>query len=520
MKSTLLIILYTLPCFTFAQLGMDTLDHNNTSALVSNQGTFFNDDVNNLPGYEVPKGSGLNSIYGLQFWFGGKDGSGTIRTALGGNPTTGTDFFNGPFSTTGQYGDPSYNEPYIISLCQEEIDNYILWWQCLSDPSTVGCESVYSPSNSTLERINSWPGSGNTSIGQSYSLAPFFDNDLNGTYNPGGGDYPNIKGCCATYVIQNDNAGAHTFSGTEPVGLEIHYMFYQYASSDFLNDATFIDMRAINHGTATYSEFAYGLMMDADIGFPIDDYFGSDSTTNTMFFYNADNLDETEYLANPPAIGITALESEVFASSIFSFYGSPVENWNVMNGKRSNGSDILTPSGTATTYEYSGNPTNPSDWSEMSTGTPLGGRKGSMTQFSGPLSPGDVISQTYAVLFARPGDHLQNANEILTQAAQLKLLYDNNALACEDNTLGLSEESIEGFRIYPNPTADVFFIENDQNNTLVIEVVDLRGTIIIPSFESAQSIIQMEMKAISSGVYLVNISNGNERITSQLIVNN
>jgi hypothetical protein len=519
MKTALLLALSALPCVANAQYGMDILDHNNSSAILSNQGTLFNDDVNDLQGYEVPKGSGLNAIYGLQFWFGGKTATGAIHTALGGNASGTKDVFNGPYSTTDQYSIPSYNQPYIITLCQDEIDNFILWYACNEDPSTPGCDDVYGPSNSTLDRINSWPAHGDVANGQSFDLAPFFDRDNNGFYDPAAGDYPIIKGCCATYMIQNDHANSHTFSGTAKVGIEMHYLIYQYASSDFLNDATFIDVMAINRGTTDYVQFAHGLMLDADVGFSIDDYFGSDSTTNTMFFYNADNLDETGYLANPPAIGITALESSISTCTAFSNYGSPAENWNVMNGKLPNGADIVNPSGTPTTYQYSGNPVDASAWNETSAGNPFGDRRGAMTSIHGPLAAGDTITQTYVVLFAQGGTNLQNADQLITQAAQAKALYENDAIHCVETVLGLPDESLPGLSIYPNPTSNLFFIENEQAGSLIIEVVDLSGRTIISRFESSQALIQIEMGAVASGSYLVNVLDGEKKSTAQLIVN-
>ena len=77
---------------------------------------------------------------------------------------------------------------------------------------------------------------------------------------------------------------------------------------------------AINRGTMNYPEFAHVFMIDGDIGFPDDDYFGSDSSTNTMIFYNADNMDGG-YLANPPATGIVALETP--STSIISYGAFP-----------------------------------------------------------------------------------------------------------------------------------------------------------------------------------------------------
>ncbi len=49
------------------------LDHNNVSARVSPYGTYFNNFIGGIKGYEVPKGIGFSSIFGVQSVFGAKD---------------------------------------------------------------------------------------------------------------------------------------------------------------------------------------------------------------------------------------------------------------------------------------------------------------------------------------------------------------------------------------------------------------------------------------------------------------
>ena len=58
-------------------------------------------------------------------------------------------------------------------ICQVDIDNFILWWDCMNGQSTVGCENVIAPTAEILEKIYTWPAHGDLNQGESYFLAPF-----------------------------------------------------------------------------------------------------------------------------------------------------------------------------------------------------------------------------------------------------------------------------------------------------------------------------------------------------------
>ena len=75
------------------------LDINNVRAHILNGGDMWWDPISQVNTYEVPKGSGKNSIYSGAIWIGGYDGTGALKVAAqtyrqaGGN-----DFWSGPIS--------------------------------------------------------------------------------------------------------------------------------------------------------------------------------------------------------------------------------------------------------------------------------------------------------------------------------------------------------------------------------------------------------------------------------------
>jgi hypothetical protein len=62
---------------TNAQVLNNTLlDFNNVKTVLNDEGGFFYNASAGIPGYEIPKGSGLNTIYAGSYWIGAKDAFG------------------------------------------------------------------------------------------------------------------------------------------------------------------------------------------------------------------------------------------------------------------------------------------------------------------------------------------------------------------------------------------------------------------------------------------------------------
>ncbi len=507
----------------FFATGQDTIQHleyNNTNATLTNSGPLFH-EPNVGSGYEVPKGGGNHAINSGQFWFAAKGVNGNIFTTLGGSDNAGTDIDQGPYSTTNAYSDPSYDHSYMISICQEEINAFSLWWECTNGLTTIGCENAVQPSVTIMNSIYNWPAHGSPALGQSFSLAPFYDRDGDGTYNPiGGGDYPIIKGCCATYMIQNDAGNTHTYSGTAPIGIEMHYLFYQFGASSDLYNTTFVDVMAINLGNTNYSEFALGFMVDADLGYSQDNYFGSDSLTNTMIFYNADNLDEGAYLTNPPAIGVVALEKP--SSSIISygfFPSSPAVTWNLMNGLKPNGVVFEDQNANPTKFLLSGDPNDGAAWNETSEGYVPGERKGLNTTKQGAFNMGDTVLQTYAIVFSQGGNHLENASNVINLASWAKTFYDTEINdGCDAGAVASIEDlNINELSIYPNPTSDQFVIEMEDDTRVDISISDMNGREII-KIQDYTNASFIDLRGNEQGIYLIRIMTEKAQIIRRIVL--
>ncbi len=501
------------------------LDHNNVSANISSSGTFFNNFNAGLAGYEVLKGSGLSTIFGAQFMFGAQDVNGSIFITSGGYPNYPSDIISGPISTA--YSDSEYINRWkdkVWKICKGDIDQFRLWWLCNNGQLTSGCDTVTAPNLEALNVIYDWPAHGDVSVGESYWLAPFYDFNSDGQYNPDDGDYPLIKGCCATYMIQNDAAGSHTYSNTQDsMGIEVHTMIYQYNTADEINDATFVDVTVYNRGLMNYYMFKMGLLVDADLGNYSDDYFGCDSSQNVMYFYNADNFDENGYELNPPALGIISLEQ-----SMSSFQKPGIVNgtqserkqqyWNQFNGLKTDGTSYVHPNGYPTNYVFSGDPTVPTDWTAAGIGFPSGDCRGLMMSPSSYLAHGQSVSNTYAIVYEHSGgNHLENASALLNRIPfYLNAIQTNLEDQCQDAFLGMDEAFAEenGFMLFPNPASSTFTFSGITASILgkKATIKDLCGKIVM-EFLVIENNQKIDVSSLKSGVYFVDLGTSIQKIS-------
>ncbi|MGV3629584.1 MAG: T9SS type A sorting domain-containing protein [Bacteroidota bacterium] len=513
MKTIYLIACTALTVVCHAQLEYKILDQNNAAAFITNRGMIFTDFDVEPGGYEIPKGSGNDAINGASFWFGGLDINDNLHLSLGGIDPGHTDVFPGPYSTLNDY---SGNENWKVwTICQSEIDNFRIWWES-GLPGADTTLGFVEPSVGTMAKIFSWPGNGDITRGQAYSMAPFYDRNQDGVYDPAQGDYPRIKGCCATYMVQNDIAEPHTLSGTLGMGLEMHFMIYQYESGNYINDATFIDMMAINRGTIAYSDFAYGLMIDSDLGFYADDYIGSDSLNSMLYFYNADNNDDNEYGLNPPALGIVSLAGHASSCAPYSSISPAQQAWDVLHGRQADGTSWMHPGAYPTTFAYSGNPSNAAEWSEGSSSNIPGDRRGMMSHMHGNLSSGDTVFQSYAILYARSGDHLQNVQNLMQQAADVKLFYANDTLMCSPYSAGMAEKQKLQLDVHPNPSGGLISLEFEAARVKA-RILQLEGTQILEK-ELSQQEKTLDLSNLPKGIYFLKIDSEKGSNTQKIIL--
>ena len=313
------------------------LDFNNVRAVIENGGNMWQRrSGNSRPGYEAPKTAdftGPCAIFAGALWMGGVSPTGQLKIAAVLYRTDGNDFWPGPLNNT----DASVTKPtcdaydkfWVTTRAQAE--SHLLWANCHGDPECIAASfpNGYSVPTSFVN----WPAIGNPEAGEDLYLAPYFDYDADGNYDPYAGDYPdygfettteecksrsretavNLFGDYNIYWIFNDKGNSHTETNGQPIGLEVRAQGFAFATTNEINSMTFYNYTVINQGSQTLLNTYFGHFVDADVGCSNDDFTGCDVRRGLGFSYNWDDNDEnclgsTGYGAQPPAIGVDFFE--------------------------------------------------------------------------------------------------------------------------------------------------------------------------------------------------------------------
>jgi hypothetical protein len=282
----------------------DSLQINAINAGVNANGYLFA-DVFEMPGsfnyynslemtphFKYPVNTQNNMIYNNNLWIGGYDSQHLLHLSSFRSDYLGTDWYAGPVSNV---YDSTYFKKYgrVWKINKGEIEYH---------------KQHYSNQNyAPVEAILNWPGNGNTSLGQSLQLAPYFDYNSDGFYNCMDGDYPLIRGDQTIFIMYNDDLHPDEI-GNLGLKAEIHAMIYGYdAPQDTaLFNTVFVHYDLINRSNEVYSDCLQGIYTDYDLGDALDDNHRCDVRRGSFYVYNGKKTDGV-YGANPPAMSVTVL---------------------------------------------------------------------------------------------------------------------------------------------------------------------------------------------------------------------
>ena len=315
------------------------LDVNNVRTRINVSGDMWWDFENGQ--YEIPKGSGKTSMFSAALWLGGVDVNDQLKLAaqmyrygpdLQGSNTV--DYWPGPLTVDGAASvSPQTCQAYdrFFPISREEVNEFVAKWD----------KPEQYPDYSIPRSIREWPAHGDVNKGQSYYLAPFYDNNGDGDYNPSQGDYPYydlnnelckediptadeeagfvkpntsvladqvIKGDETLWWVFNDKGNTHQETEGTPIGVEIRAQAFGFSTNDEVNDMTFYSYEIINRSTFTLQDTYFSQWVDTDLGYATDDYVGCDVERGLGYCYNGKEVDGQgqpwAYGENPPAIGV------------------------------------------------------------------------------------------------------------------------------------------------------------------------------------------------------------------------
>ena len=329
------------------------LNINNVRALINGYGNMWYDG--SVAQYHLPKNSNTSPLFCSALWIGGTDVNNQLRVAALRFGSDGDDYWPGPLKINGTASIDLpvcnyYDRHYIIT--KSEVTSFMEHFRYEVDPIT-GAHSVTQvddPGDDLTEVILNWPATGEGGDDLTKYLAPFYDADDDGVYNPHNGDYPYydftnelcpryikqhhperasiaiptmettenivkggilsdqvLKGDQTIWWVFNDMGNTHTESKGQPIGLEIRAQAFAFSTNDRINDMTFYSYEIINRSTYELIQTYFSQWVDPDLGYPHDDFIGCDVRRGLGYCYNGDGNDgpgSGSYAGIPPAVGI------------------------------------------------------------------------------------------------------------------------------------------------------------------------------------------------------------------------
>jgi len=477
----------------------------NSEVIITSGELQFNDLENSLPGYETIAGNGVHSLYALNTWIGGLNGSAQLRLAAGTYNLNGTDFYSGPLTTDGSAQAIEGNcEAYdqVVEICEYQSLRHLEYFNCLSDPNCSLDE--FFPSGYTIpEAFYSYPAEGNSTANEEQYLAPFYDLDQDGIYAPEQGDCPlfssmleesdclsceALNGHCATFFITNDRAGLHAESGGDPIGIEIHNSIYGFSSTDeAISNSIFYQKKILNRSTDDLIIDPYiGLWADVDLGNPMDDFVQYDIDRKLGFVYNGDPADEQSpfsmgYGETPPTFGLVQLspiyvpETEILWEqnafiSLGNEVNSPqnsVEFYNILTGNPT-GLEWPCNNGETTSYMFAGEtyPNDCDNWTEETAGNNPGDRQFVLSTGLPQFGFGDEYCITYGTIHSESISNESSINDLLTRSDEIQNAFDQ-CFDCVPPKAEIELELIDDltFTFHNVATADSYLWDFGNGNT-------------------------------------------------------
>lgn len=307
----------------------EDLDINNVRATILTGGDMWWDLVNGK--YLVPKPptgqNGPTALFAGSLWIGGIDASNTLKVAGMTYRQTGNDFWPGPLSSATASTDATVCLAWdkFFKIRKQDVKTYIDWFN--------GGQIGPNPTDaSAMDVILNWPSLNP----EGQPLAPYYDANNNGVYDPYAGDYPdfwlgdNTRPDSGSYVftpcdaelfgdqvlfwVFNDKGNVHSESGGAAIGLEIQAQAFAFQTNDEINNMTFYKYKIINKSSFRLDSTYFGVWVDPDLGSASDDFVGCDVGLGLGYCYNGDLVDDNPpagqipYGVNPPAIGCDFFE--------------------------------------------------------------------------------------------------------------------------------------------------------------------------------------------------------------------
>ena len=480
----------------------------------------------------------VSAVFAGGFWAGGSDDGGNLKFA-GSTYGPGTDWFPGPLDDTGQITEEDCsNYDKIWQVTKEELDLF------LDDLGDNGIIDDPIPVN-----ILQWPGRNNPhslsengfDLPADRGLAPFFDEDQNGTYDPTKGDYPFIKNAeLAQWWIINDGGNIHGESNGQPVNIDVSVLAYSFDTDPEGNTNIFYECEITNRAVESINEFHFGLWIDVDLGCYTDDYVGCSPAHNLAYSYNQDEVDGDDNCNCPsgvssfcngiPLFGVKVLEGLIdennnsIGMSNMIYYnnngiGGPwsqgttdptiaIEYYNMLTGSWRDGAPLTfgadgydLSSTDITNFAFPDPPNDPNGWSQCTANLSQSDRRIVIGSGGVRMLPGQKNKFAFAAIVTGPVDHpCPDITPLIDAADDAQTTYDGMPSSIQKPKYHTS------LVLTPNPANEFVNIKlgNDELISKLL-LTNANGKVLLNISQINQQQYQLLKNDLASGIYFIEV---------------
>jgi hypothetical protein len=559
-KLLFLLSLWYLPQFISAQVcanpqsQMD-IQGNKLKARILNGGDLFTDFSSGqfIPN-PTPGGQNPSTIFTAGLWLGGVDPGGNLKLAASDYRNNNSfDFSAGPLKPDGTTdGNTCSNWDRHFRVTDDRIVAFLASLPLTADQ----LKSLY-------PEIAGWPGMGNPhfedvngfSLPNGQGLAPFYDGNSNGIYDPLNGDYPAVlvRGMFpfvpaeVVWCVFNDQKGGgiHSASGGKPLQMEIQLTTWTFDCPDVpvLDRTLFTVHKFINRASDNCDSTFVGIWADIDLGCYLDDYVGCSPELSTIFAYNQDAVD-----GQP---GSTCLGTPTFGDTppvqTISFLNRPLDKFNVPNSTGSGNPPGTTDPQSAIQYynyltgswrdgspitqggngyggtvpvdhHYPDDPSDPNGWSMCSELIPVGDVRLLGSSKLGLLQPGEVDELVMGWAFHTDQDLPCGLGSAMEEVQVLRNIYAGGFdLVC--SALSTSVLPKESIRLMPNPASTQVLVQHKDLAPTAIRMVDVQGRVVLEQTAGfGQNESTVNTAGLSSGLYTLQLSTHSGIVSQKLAI--
>ena len=397
------ILFFSIDISLFAQCDAqrEVIRNNTRKSFITNNGMIANNDPADANALFENGDTPIFTLgYAKSLWLSGTDPSGNLKLSANTYPSNSEDdFISGPLDrATGlplDEGCTFFNRIWKVSAFQ--INQTIAKW----DDGSITTDNI-------PQDILEWPAFGNPYIPFDivFTMAPFFDQDGDGLYDPIQGDYPipisentNFVPFEFSFCVYNDVTN-HSSTNGDPLQMEIQQINYLLNCQDRpAGQTVFTRLRTVYLGQETLNNVRIGVWEDSDLGCFNNDYQGCNRDLNCVYFYNKDGESSIQSqcfgnVAVPDSNGVVrttvffnkTMESHIYFTNGISGGSSPLiigpsspgEYYSFLNAKWRDGTSLTVGgngldfgSTNETQFAFPDLPTDPNGWSMQAVDLPL-----------------------------------------------------------------------------------------------------------------------------------------------------